>query len=524
MSGLRDFHSARWDEPLIMQKGVPGRRGILPPRTPPELQQGDALSQLPSEIRRDVAPNLPELSQPEVVRHYLRLSQMTLGAHLTPDASLGTCTMKYSPVVNESICRTAKLTDLHPMQDSTTLQGVLEIIVRFERILCELSGLDAFSFQPASGTLGIFANASIIREYHRSRGEADQRTQILTTSFSHPANAAAASVAGFEVLTLPPGPKGYPEVEGIRSVVSERTAGLMITNPEDTGLYNPSIGEFTRLVHDAGGLCSYDQANANGLLGITRAREAGFDLCQYNLHKTFAVPHGSSGGGAGAIGVREDLEKYLPVPTVSFDGTSYGLDYDRPESIGTVRSFHGNPQAVIRSYAWVMSLGLEGLKAVAETAVLNSNYLADHLERIPGVEIAFSERVRRLAEVRYSWKPLADETGVGTEDIRRRVCDFGLQSYVTSHHPMLVPEPFTLEPTETLSKEDLDEYIDVLSYVSDEARRAPDTVKQAPYSCAIHRVDESALHDPARWAMTWRAWTKKHDRESETSEALPSER
>jgi glycine dehydrogenase subunit 2 len=471
---------------------------------------GEADALIPPAMRRTTPPRLPEMAQPSVLRHYLRLSQMTMGAHITPDASLGTCTMKYSPLVDEQMARSPQMGELHPYQDDDTAQGILAIIYGLERMLCEISGMDAFTFQPAGGSQAIFANACIIRAYHAARGEADKRTEIISTSFSHPIDCAAPAVAGFRVITLLPGPNGYPDLDALKAAVSERTAGLMMTNPEDTGIFNPHVDEFTRVVHEAGGLCAYDQANANGILGMTRARENGFDLCQFNLHKTFSVPHGSAGGSCGAGGVTAELAKYLPAPMVAFDGQRYFWDYDRPESIGKVRSFHGNIQAVLRSYAWIMAHGAEGLKTVAETAVLNNNYLLAKLAAIPGVEIPYEGNGHRLQEVRYSWEPLLEETGVGTEDVRRRIVDFGLQGYFTSHHPVLVPEPFTLEPCESYSRADLDEYATVLSHISKEAHEEPETVRSAPHAAAIHQVEPGAIDDPSRLAMTWRAFQRKH--------------
>jgi len=512
MSRLRNYHAAQWDEPLILDKGTPGERGYIPPSV--ESGIADAVSNpwslIPEEMRRAEPPRLPELAQPQVLRHYLRLSQMTLGCHVTPDASLGTCTMKYSPQINEHLTRMTEMSDLHPWQDDATTQGILKIIYDFEQMLCEISGMDAFTFQPAGGSTAIFVNACIIRAYHRDRGELDQRNEIISTAFSHPIDCAAPAVAGFRVITLMPGPNGYPDLEALKAVVSERTAGLMMTNPEDTGIFNPHVEEFTRIVHEAGGLCAYDQANANGILGVTRARDNGFDLCQFNLHKTFSVPHGSTGGSCGAGGVREDLAKYLPAPMVVFDGERYAWDYDRPDSIGKSRSFHGNVQAVLRSYAWVMAHGAEGLKAVAETAVLNNNYLQSMLQQIPGIDILYGSDVHRLQEVRYSWQPLLDETGVGTEDVRRRITDFGLQGYFTSHHPVIVPEPMTLEPSESWSKSDLEEYGTVLTQIDREARENPEHVISSPHASSVHRVHEDAVDEPDKWAMTWRGWKRKY--------------
>jgi glycine dehydrogenase subunit 2 len=507
----RHYHAAKWDEPIVLEMGSEGERGYIPPAVEPGIAEAvaDPSALIPEALRRTSAPRLPEMAQPSVLRHYLRLSQMTMGAHITPDASLGTCTMKYSPMVNEQLARSPQMAELHPYQDEETVQGMLAIVHKLEQMLCEISGMDAFTFQPAGGSQAIFANACIIRAYHADRGEAEQRNEIISTSFSHPVDCAAPAVAGFRVITLLPGENGYPDLEALKAAVSERTAGLMMTNPEDTGIFNPYVQEFTRIVHEAGGLCAYDQANANGILGVTRARENGFDLCQFNLHKTFSVPHGSAGGSCGAGGVTAELAKYLPGPMVTFDGERYTWDHDRLSSIGKVRSFHGNMQAVLRAYAWIMANGAEGLQTAAETAVINNNYLAKQLSAIDGVTIPYEGNGHRLQEIRYSWDSLLDETGVGTEDVRRRMVDFGLQGYFTSHHPVLVPEPFTLEPCESYSRSDLDEYATVLGHIASEAREDAEFVRAAPHQAAVHRIDERAIDDPARLAMTWRAFRTK---------------
>ncbi|MCK4693089.1 MAG: aminotransferase class V-fold PLP-dependent enzyme, partial [Anaerolineales bacterium] len=288
---LRRFHQARWDEPIIFELSNQGERGILIPEVDDQTKREfeDVLSTIPEGMQRREPPKLPELSQPQVLRHYVRLSQETLGTDLNIDIGQGTCTMKYSPKINDQLASMPQMAEIHPLQDIETVQGILEVMYRFEQILKEISGMDQFTFQPAAGSQAIYTNASIIRAYHKARGEEEQRDEIITTIFSHPSNAACAKTAGFKIITLYPDEDGYPDFEALKAAVSERTAGLMITNPEDTGIYNPRIEEFVQLIHEYGGLCSYDQANANGILGITRAKEAGFDLCHFNLHKTFST-------------------------------------------------------------------------------------------------------------------------------------------------------------------------------------------------------------------------------------------
>ncbi len=512
MSKIRNYHASKWDEALIMEMGSEGERGIFLPEVEQEIQDavGDVISQIPDSVQRKDSPKLPEVSQPHVLRHYLRLSQMTLGLDLTPDISQGTCTMKYSPKVNEYLSGLPDMTELHPYQDEDTLQGILQIIYNFKKILSSISGMHEFTFQPGGGSQGIYANACIIRAYQQSKGFGEQKDEIITTAFSHPADAAAPATAGFRVISLMPGKYGYPDAEALKAVVSERTAGMFITNPEDTGIYNPHIKEFVRIIHEVGGLCAYDQANANGVLGIARAKEAGFDMCHFNVHKTFSSPHGSNGPGCGAVGVRKGLEQYLPVPIIGYDSGKYQLDYSLPESIGKVRSFHGNIQTILRAYAWVMSLGAEGLKKVAETAVMNNVYLTKKLLEIKGITIPYSESGSRLEQTRFSFGTLYADTGVRTSDMRRRITDFGLQSYHESHYPKIIPEPFTYEPTETFSKDDLDEYIMVLKHMCEEAYSDPKKILDAPHNGIISQIDESYLDDPDKWAMTWRAFLKKN--------------
>jgi glycine dehydrogenase subunit 2 len=507
---LRRFHQARWDEPIIFELSREGQRGILVPEVEDEIRDevGDVLATLPEKMRRKQPPKLPELSQPQVLRHYVRLSQENLGTDLNIDVGQGTCTMKYSPKINDQLARMPKITEIHPLQDAETVQGILEIMYLFEQMLKEISGMDRFSLQPAAGSAAIYTNVSIIRAYHESRGEAGQRDEVITTIFSHPSNAACARTAGFKVITLYPDEDGYPDLDALKAAVSGQTAALMITNPEDTGIFNPKIEEFVQVVHAAGGLCSYDQANANGILGITRARDAGFDLCHFNLHKTFSSPHGCGGPGGGASGVTEELARFLPAPVIEFDGEKYYLDYERPDSVGVLRPFYGYAPVILRAYAWVMSLGAEGLREVAEIAVLNNNYLLKKMLEIPGVSSPYAKGKRRIEQVRYSWQELSRETGVHSEEIGLRAADFGVH-YWTSHHPFVVPEPCTLEPTESYSKNELDEYAAILAHVADEARTSPNLVKAAPHNSTIHTIDHTPLDDPSQWVMTWRAYLRK---------------
>jgi glycine dehydrogenase subunit 2 len=512
---LKKYHSPVWSEPIIMEMGHRGERGILIPEADEGIKAavGDAESFIPSIMRRTIIPKLLESSQPQILRHFLRLSQENLGMEENIEIGTGTATMKYSPKINEALARTPQMTEIHPYQDERTIQGILEIMYKLGLFLSEISGLDQFIFQPSGGSLATFTNACLFRAYYAERGELEQRNEVITTLFSHPCISATAHAAGFKVITLMPDEEGYPDMEALKSICSERTAGLMVTNPEDTGIYNPRIKELVGIIHGAGGLCFYDQANANGILGITRAKEAGFDACHFNLHKTFSSPHGSYGPGCAAYGVRKELAKFLPVPVVIFDGENYHLDYERPYSVGKVREFLGNIPAVLRAYAWVMCMGAEGLLEVSRVSVLNNNYLAKQLLEIPGVVRYYDDKNFRLELTRYSWEKLKEDTGCGTDDVRRRMVDYGLQSHFMGHQPWIVPEPFTPEPCESYSKEDCDYFAAVLRQISKEAYTNPEILKKAPHNATTHQPNTAPLNDPKRWAMTWRAYLKKKNKD-----------
>ena len=509
---LRKYHSAAWDEPLIMEMGAAGERGIITPPIHKEIMEfmGNPIDLLPEYMRRAEPIKLPEISQYHVLQHYLRLSQMTLGMDLGSDIGEGTCTMKYSPKMHEQVVNSSQFLDLHPDQPQETLQGVLEIAYNLEQYLKAISGMSKFTFQPGGGSHATYTNAALIRKYFEERGELNQRDEVITTIFSHPCDGATPSTAGFKVITLMPDDRGYPDLDALKAIVSERTAGIMFTNPEDTGIFNPKVSEYVKVVHEAGGLCFYDQANANGILGIARAYDAGFDACHFNLHKTFSSPHGCEGPATGAYGVREELAKYLPVPTIEFDGSKYYLDYNRPQSLGKIRSYMGNLECVIKAYAWIRSMGPQGLKMAAQISVLNNNYLDKLLLGIEGVSRPYAPGRRRLEQARYSLKDLKEKTGVGTAEIRNRLSDFGIQGYWMSHHPWIVAEPFTPEPCESYSKEDIEYWAATLAQCVKEANENPDYVMSAPHAMANTKaLDESVAEDPERWACTYRAYIKK---------------
>jgi glycine dehydrogenase subunit 2 len=507
---VRDFHQAKWDEPVIFELTRDGERGVIPPRASDGVQSavGDVLSRLPSGLRRATPPALPEISQSRVLRHYSRLSQETLGADVNIEIGQGTCTVKYSPKINDQLARSEKVTELHPDQDASTVQGMLKIFYETDLYMREISGMDRCSFQSGGGSQAIMAMASIVRAYHAKRGDTS-RDEIITTIYSHPSDAAAPAVSGYKIIYIGPDSDGYPDIEAFKAALSDRTAAMFIANPEDTGVYNKRVTEFTRLCRERGALCCYDQANANGLLGVTRARDAGFDMCFFNLHKTFSAPHGCGGPAVGAVCVTRELEGFLPVPLVDYDGEKYLLSCDLPDSIGKVRSFLGASQVVLKAYAWIRALGAQGLYEVAKIAVLNNNYMFKKLMALRGVDAPYIEGKQRVEQARYTLQTLFEDTGVSSGDIQRRMMDFGTH-YWTSHHPYYVPEPMTLEPTESPSKDDIDEYIAILEKVFLEAYESPETFASAPQNSVCHRLDESGMDDPDKWAVTWRAYLKKY--------------
>ena len=509
----RNFHQAKWDEPIIFELHKNGERGVVAPKADEEIARtvGDGISKIPEGMLRDEAPNLPEISQARVVRHYTRLSQMTLGADVNMEIGQGTCTVKYSPKINERLARLPEMTEIHPLQDESTVQGILEIMHKTDLFLREISGMDRFSFQPSGGSQAIMAMAAIARAYHESRGEGDTRDEIITTIYSHPSDAAAPAVMGYKIIYINPDENGYPDLEAFKAAASERTAAFFIANPEDTGVYNTRVQEFTETMKEVGALSCYDQANANGLLGITRAKEAGFDMSFFNLHKTFSTPHGCGGPATGALGVLDHLVKFLPGPLIDFDGEKYFQNHDivdSANSIGKVRMFNGVAPVVLKAYSWIMSLGAEGLYEVAKVAVLNNNYMFRKLMELDVVDAPYIRGKQRVEQVRYTIEKLFNDTGITTEDVQRRMMDFGMH-YWASHHPYYVAEPMTLEPTESPSKEDIDEYVETLKHIFQEAYENPDLIKSAPHQSTCHQLKEESLDNPAEWAITWRSYLKK---------------
>lgn len=510
-TSLARFHQASWNEPIIYELSVKGQRGVLVPQVSERvaLEVGDGVSSLPACMRRETPPDLPEIGQPQLARHYNHLSQENLGVDSNIDIGQGTCTMKYSPKVNDRLASGPKVVDMHPLQPDGTAQGILEIVWRLGQLFGEISGLECFSVQPGGGTHGILALASMVRAYWRKRGE-EGRDTIITTFFSHPSDAACPVVKGYKVIVLPPDEEGLPDLEAYKAALDEHTAAIFMTNPEDTGIFNRRIREFTRLAHEVGALCCYDQANANGLLGITRTVEADFDMSFFNLHKTFSSPHGCGGPAVGMITCRKEFRDCMPVPLVEHSPErGYYLDFDLPHTCGKVKSFWGVVPVAVRAYAWIMSLGAEGLKEASRVAILNNNYCMKRILDIKGASISFPAHAPRVEQVRYSWQKLKEDTGFGTADVSRRIPDFGTH-YWSSHEPWVIPEPFTIEPSESYSREDLDTYCDVLKEIARECYEEREVIRAAPLNSTVHHTSHDYFDDPDRWALSWRNYRQKY--------------
>ncbi len=510
---MTGYHAVAWHEPIIYELGRKGRRGFIVPRIEDGIRStvGYTASYIPKKMRRKDTPKIPEVSEAEVVRHYIHLSQETFGVDSGSNVGVGTCTMKYSPKVNEVLAKSPKVSDIHPLQDEESVQGILEIMYRLKKWLCEISGMDDFSFQPRGGAHAVFTNACMIKAYHKFNQELEQRNEIITTVLSHPCNAASPAVAGFKIITLYPDETGVPDVEALKAAVSKHTAGMMITDPYDTGVFDSNIEEYIQIVHEAGGLVAIDQANANSILGRLRIADVGADLCHFNLHKSFSTPHGSCGPGSAPVGVKKELAKFLPIPALEFDGHKYYLDYKRPHSIGKVAEFYGVVPNIVKAYAWIMSLGAEGLKETSEVAVMNNNYLVKKLLEVRGVTLPWGgHHPFRMQEARFSLEKMKNDTGIGIDDVNHRIVDFGVQRCFTSHEPWIVPEPFTPEPPESVSKEDLDRFVQIFHQISREAYENPEVVRKAPHNAAIAKIDPTPSTNPKKWAMTWRAHLKKH--------------
>jgi glycine dehydrogenase subunit 2 len=460
---------------LLYEKSVKGRRAGSMPRH--DLPVPD----LPAELRRAEPPRLPEVSEPELVRHFSELATRTFGID-TGFYPLGSCTMKHNPRVNERVVSLPGFRDLHPHQEEEGAQGALELMWRLQEILAEVAGLDAVSLQPAAGSQGELTGLMLMRAYFADRGE--ERDTVITADTAHGTNPASVTMAGYRLAKVETDERGNLDVEHLRRMVDERTAGLMLTNPSTLGLFDENIEEVATIFHDAGALLYYDGANLNAVCGISRPGDMGFDIVHFNLHKTFSQPHGGGGPGGGPIAVRDRLEPFLPVPAVVRDGKRFRLDYDRPRTIGKVRGFTGPFGVFVRSYAYIRMYGPQ-LREMSETAVLNANYVLALLKK--AYDLPFDRLC--MHEFVLSARRLKREHGITALDVAKRLMDYGFHP-PTIYFPLIVPEALMIEPTETEPKETLDAFVEAMLAIAQEARDDPDLLKGAPHHRPVGRLDE----------------------------------
>ena len=464
---------------LIYEKSKSGRRSSAIPHH-------DALpsAEVPEELRRAEPPRLPEVHELELVRHFTELSARNFGID-TGFYPLGSCTMKYNPRVNERIVALPGFANLHPLQEEEGVQGALELEWRLQEILVEVTGLHAVSLQPAAGSQGELTGLMLVRAYFEERGESEQRRKVVIPDTAHGTNPASVTMAGYEVTPVKTDPRGNIDVDDLREKVDEHTAALMLTNPSTLGLFDENIDEIAAIFHDVGALMYYDGANLNAVCGISRAGDMGFDIVHINLHKTFSQPHGGGGPGGGPIAVRDILESYLPVPAVvrKEDGT-FGLDFDRPKSIGKVRGYTGPFGVFVRSYAYIRMYGPR-LREMSETAVLNANYMLARLR--DAYDLPFDRLC--MHEFVLSARSLKRDHGATALDVAKRLMDYDFHP-PTVYFPLIVPEALMIEPTETESKETLDAFCDAMLEIAREAATDPELLKKAPHNRPVRRLDE----------------------------------
>lgn len=476
---------------LIFELSGSGKKGYSLPKLDIEEQNIEDI--IPKDLLRQEDPKLPQVSEPEVVRHYTVTSRLNHGVDVG-FYPLGSCTMKYNPKINEDIARLEGFAGAHPYQSQETIQGCLKVIYELNKLLCEITGMDQMCLQPAAGAHGELAGMMVIKGYHENNGDF-HRTKIFIPDSAHGTNPSSAVMTGFDVVEVPSNDRGGVDVDALRELADEDTAGLMLTNPNTLGLFEEDIIEIAEIIHEAGGLLYYDGANANPILGITRPGDMGFDVVHLNLHKTFSTPHGGGGPGAGPIGVTEELAPFIPGGMVKYDGEKYYLDNNSSLSIGRIRAFYGNFGVYLRAYAYILSMGPEGLRQVAESAVLNSNYMMEKLksyyelsyDRISMHEFVISAQKQR-------------KNGVSAMDISKRLIDFGFHP-PTTYFPLIVKEALMIEPTETESRETLDAFIQAMVQIAKEAEVEPDKAKAAPTKAPIGRLDEikAARNLKLRW-------------------------
>ncbi|MGD7043947.1 aminomethyl-transferring glycine dehydrogenase subunit GcvPB [Jeotgalibacillus proteolyticus] len=469
------------DQPLIFELSKDGRTGYS--LTPLDVPDVDIDSLAPKGFIRERAPELPEVAELDIMRHYTALSKRNHGVD-SGFYPLGSCTMKYNPKVNESVARYAGFAHIHPLQEASSVQGAMELMYDLQQHLIEITGMDEVTLQPAAGAHGEWTGLMMIRAFHEANGDF-KRTKVIVPDSAHGTNPASATVAGFDTITVKSDNQGLVDLEDLKRVVGEDTAALMLTNPNTLGLFEENILEMASIIHEAGGKLYYDGANLNAVLSKARPGDMGFDVVHLNLHKTFTGPHGGGGPGSGPVGVKKDLIPYLPKPILVKNGDLYDFDYNRPDSIGRVKPFYGNFGINVRAYTYIRTMGPDGLKAVSEYAVLNANYMMRRLA--PHFDLPFDRHCKH--EFVLSGKR-QKKLGVRTLDIAKRLLDFGYHP-PTIYFPLNVEECMMIEPTETESKETLDAFIDAMIQIAKEVEDSPEVVQNAPHTTIIGRLDET---------------------------------
>jgi glycine dehydrogenase subunit 2 len=504
---LRRFRQAYWDEPLIFELGREDRVGFQVSPLEPELQDAvDDISELvPVGMLRTKPPELPEASEIEVLRHYIHLSQMNYGVNSGVIYPLGSCTMKYNPVINEVLAGHPKITEVHPDQEANTTQGILEILYDLKKYFLEVTGMDNGTLQPAAGAHGEYTGILIIRAYHMDRGELDQRTEIIIPDSAHGTNPASAIMGGFKTIEVPSNEDGGVNIEALKSVVGPQTAGLMLTNPNTLGIFDNNIAKIAKIVHDVGGVMYYDGANLNAIMGKCRPGDMGFDIVHSNLHKTFSTPHGGGGPGSGPVGVKAFLSKYLPVPYIKEEEGVYSLSWEREKTIGKVHGYHGNINPILKAYTYMLALGGEGLRESSELSVLNSNYIASKLKDVRGLSLPYAEGKPRMHEAVLSATNMSNETGVRALNVSKKLLDYGIHA-PTTYFPLIVDEALMVEPTESEPLEALDEFIEAMKKVSELAYSNPEDVLEAPHNTAVGKLDETKAAHPKTICLSWRKY------------------
>jgi glycine dehydrogenase subunit 2 len=471
---------------LIFELSSPGRVAWSLPEA--DVPEADARKLLPAKHLRGAAPDLPEVSEFDVVRHYSRLSRLNYGldTHFYP---LGSCTMKYNPKLHEDMARLAGFAKVHPLAPEALAQGALQLMHELAQDLAEIAGMDAVSLQPAAGAQGELAGVLMIRAYHHSRGE--KRTKVLVPDSAHGTNPASTAIAGYEVVEVKSLPNGEVDVDALTRTLDTDVAAFMITVPNTLGMFEPRIVEITELCHAKGVQVYMDGANLNAILGIARPGDLGFDVCHFNLHKTFTTPHGGGGPGAGPVGVKAHLEPFLPVPVVTKDGDEYALDWKRPSSIGKLQAFWGNFGMLVRAYTYIRTMGPDGLRSVSDNAILNANYIMKRLEADYDVAVPGPCMHECVLSARRQKK-----LGVTATDIAKRLLDLGFYAPST-YFPLIVEEALMIEPTETEAKETLDAFCDAMIQIAREAETNAAPIHEAPVTTAVRRLDQTkAAREP----------------------------